>query len=602
MCRGNKDCVCVDDRCHRGANCVSTATQPAAVSYLRSSANHSPTVARTTNETLSEMGRLKTEMKMLLMPEDSLKTTRPGPDHHQYQQNLLHSQQHKSQIHETRQTESQQTHSQSHQGPFQQSQSQQIHLQSLQSQSQSHPNSLQQIQSQQSQTQSQLSQQSRSALVRRRPVVPSTLEEAGLVLRRVRRQKKVLEENLEALLRAKTGEVLHRQLEALATNRDCTEEVRVKKTVDAWINTLTRDIQFEMSSEDTAMTSQQRAAGRAVSALRGTGSQTAALRLSAAAGGGATGESYLTRLYGRAPYEGQRRTLKKSPYLRFSSPASPLSRKPRPRLLETVTGVKVKSSKTQTCLAPPLTPSPGRPHDIISPPLLSSGDPADLTVTSVPMAIPLGRPRMDSSSSRRLAEYQQEVTSPRTAPPTAVAVDDGASEPQVEQVEQLSEAPPAGDFMERQSEAEEDEDEEVFSGTDFLCVADVVQQQEEGSVVGEEEVQLDGAPPPPPVLYQGPVFPPQIRSALPAQDQASVLGLDLQRDALELRMVEWVEQQLMSRMILEMYLPPPLGPRPQLLNRPIRVRGAEHLRHRVYSRWCRGCSCLWIPACLWTQL
>lgn len=52
-------------------------------------------------------------------------------------------------------------------------------------------------------------------------------------------------------------------------------------------------------------------------------------------------ESYLTRLYGRAPYEGLRRTLKRSPYLRFSSPASPLGRKPRPRLVESVRGKKL---------------------------------------------------------------------------------------------------------------------------------------------------------------------------------------------------------------------------------------------------------------------
>ena len=50
-------------------------------------------------------------------------------------------------------------------------------------------------------------------------MVLSTVEEAGQVLRQVQRQKKVLEENLEALLRVKTGEVLHCQLEALAANR-----------------------------------------------------------------------------------------------------------------------------------------------------------------------------------------------------------------------------------------------------------------------------------------------------------------------------------------------------------------------------------------------
>lgn len=45
------------------------------------------------------------------------------------------------------------------------------------------------------------------------------LEEAGQVLRQVQRQKKVLEENLEALLRAQRGELLHCQLEALAADR-----------------------------------------------------------------------------------------------------------------------------------------------------------------------------------------------------------------------------------------------------------------------------------------------------------------------------------------------------------------------------------------------
>lgn len=57
--------------------------------------------------------------------------------------------------------------------------------------------------------------------------------------------------------------------------------------------------------------------------------------------------------------------------------------------------------------------------------------------------------------------------------------------------------------------------------------------------MGEEAVELDGGPSPPPVLYQGPVFPPQAPSALPHRDQASALGLNLQRDALENRLVEW---------------------------------------------------------------
>lgn len=72
-----------------------------------------------------------------------------------------------------------------------------------------------------------------------------------------------------------------------------------------------------------------------------------------------------------------------------------------------------------------------------------------------------------------------------------------------------------------------------------LCPPPFLLQLEEVSVVGEEAVELDGGPSPPPVLYQGPVFPPQAPSGLPAQDQASPLGLSLQRDALEERLVDW---------------------------------------------------------------
>ena len=54
-------------------------------------------------------------------------------------------------------------------------------------------------------------------------------------------------------------------------------------------------------------------------------------------GDAGAGEDYLVKLYGKALYEGHRRTLKKGPYLRFSSP-SPRSRGPRPRVVESVRG------------------------------------------------------------------------------------------------------------------------------------------------------------------------------------------------------------------------------------------------------------------------
>lgn len=48
-------------------------------------------------------------------------------------------------------------------------------------------------------------------------------------------------------------------------------------------------------------------------------------------------EAYLTTVYGKALYEGHRRTLKKGPYLRFSSPALK-SKVQRPKMVESVKG------------------------------------------------------------------------------------------------------------------------------------------------------------------------------------------------------------------------------------------------------------------------
>lgn len=48
-------------------------------------------------------------------------------------------------------------------------------------------------------------------------------------------------------------------------------------------------------------------------------------------------EAYLKKVYGKALYEGHRRTLKKGPYLRFSSP-TPKSKVLRPKLVESVKG------------------------------------------------------------------------------------------------------------------------------------------------------------------------------------------------------------------------------------------------------------------------
>nr|XP_029543585.1 protein TALPID3 isoform X3 [Oncorhynchus nerka] len=403
---------------------------------------------------------------------------------------------------------------------------------------------------------------------------PSMFEDAERVLRQVQRHKKTLEENVEAMLRAKDGETLHSQLEALSCNRDTTEEVRIKKTVDAWIIALSKDIQSQCGE----MTSNQ------------------------------DGEEYLVKLYGKALYEGNRRTLKKGPYLRFNSP-SPKSKAPRPRVVESVRGVKMKSSKTQTNLphgrsvSSPLYPAiPNEPQYIFSP---TRGGAQYHPGTSlegylIPMAIPLGQPRVDGLApqpSRVLISDRPVTTSmppspPRPAPaprkPT-VAVPEVTSGPRRRRAQLQVQvqpsvniepytptpiqspapspppppaaAPPDIQSAEgRHDEEMDDEEESVFPGTHFLEVADIAQdpEEEEEEELHDGPIELNGLASPPTAMYHGPVFPCYPAEPLPPPDP--VLSSIQHRETLENRLVDWVEQQLMARMISEMYHPPLADP------------------------------------------
>ncbi|XP_054653309.1 protein TALPID3 isoform X3 [Dunckerocampus dactyliophorus] len=333
--------------------------------------------------------------------------------------------------------------------------------------------------------------QTEAVLVRSGPEVTSMFDEASQVLRQVQQQKKVLEENLETVERVRTAEILHSQLEALIANRDESEQVRIKRTVDAWIHLISRDIQAKMEREashrrradaSSFRLSQQRVVGsrgsahtgRTVSLPRGTTNKKVA-GSKAVAGGGCRGQTdgkrvvstlfadwtdvatpmvthhcpllqaepdpgferldhelYLTRLYGRAPQDNMRPSLRKSPYPPLSSLNSLTTRKPRPHLMEpvrgrgrmkqeveqisSVSGVQVKAWNTETSLALPLNLSPGQ-H---LPSHLTSCGPS-VTPADTAIAVPLGHPRIGPSPRCR-----PKVTSP---PVIFSSVDKAAPEP-----------------------------------------------------------------------------------------------------------------------------------------------------------------------------
>ncbi|KAJ8399515.1 hypothetical protein AAFF_G00412270 [Aldrovandia affinis] len=251
---------------------------------------------------------------------------------------------------------------------------------------------------------------------------PSMFEDAGRVLRRVQHHRRVMEENVEAVLRAKGAEALYCQLGALSCNRGAAEELRIKKTVDAWISTLSKEVQADIRREDfLARKAEGDKGGHGDSPQMDGGAKGGARLLREAKGRARTtgknpfqrepqrhdqnvkvqhtcpepslktrgphplrpfgvsksereGEEYLMKVYGKALYDGHRRTLKKAPYLRYSSP-SPKSKPQRPRVVESVKGVKMKSAKTQTSLVPQRT------HTVVNEPQYTFSPTAGGTMT-----------------------------------------------------------------------------------------------------------------------------------------------------------------------------------------------------------------------------
>ncbi|XP_060735598.1 protein TALPID3 isoform X3 [Tachysurus vachellii] len=496
----------------------------------------------------------------------------------------------------------------------------------------------------------------------------SMFEDAECVLRQVRQSRKVLEENLQAILRAKDGEVLHTQLEALSNNRDAIEELRIKKTVDAWINTVSKEFRDELAQHGSVV--QMKAVERDSVAAGGSTQQDQSSRSRSTAGKeagrlgrerkGATAaarrktshrdsnrpqavstqassqelassfrnsteqhpqasevlkstgdEAYLTKVYGKALYEGQRRTLKKGPYLRFNSP-TPKSKVLRPKMVERVKGVKMKSCKTQTsdseaCNASLLQPVSSEPQYLFSPcsPIQEQQPGSLLKGYLMPMAIPLGKPRVDAQAALPLRVIISDkpatvITSippaPRVAPlirkpnTLLLEVESESKKPapnlqiqvqpsvNIESVSAqsctLSPSPPPpllpppsfqSEAFEAQVFEDEAEENDGFPGTNVFEVADNSQEPELEGMFPDSPLELHGLPTPPVTLYHGPTFPPQ--RSQPSPLTQPVITAIQHRETLENRLVDWVEQQLMARMISGMF-PQPVHTDPAINSEP----------------------------------
>ncbi|XP_072778927.1 TALPID3 protein-like [Taeniopygia guttata] len=85
---------------------------------------------------------------------------------------------------------------------------------------------------------------SKPSILQNIQVPRSILTDAERILRGVQNNKKVLEENLEAVSHAKDGDAMYAFSNSLTTNRDVLEEICIRRTVDERIKEISEEIQI----------------------------------------------------------------------------------------------------------------------------------------------------------------------------------------------------------------------------------------------------------------------------------------------------------------------------------------------------------------------
>ncbi|XP_068819114.1 protein TALPID3 isoform X3 [Capricornis sumatraensis] len=396
----------------------------------------------------------------------------------------------------------------------------------------------------------------------------SVLKDAEKILRGVQNNKKVLEENLEAIIRAKDGAAMYSFINALSNNREISEKIRIKKTVDDWIKTISAEIQGFFKATTVVQD-----------------------------------KDYMLQIYGKPVYQGHRSTLKKGPYLRFNSP-SPKSRPQRPKVIERVKGTKVKSIRTQTDFSATkptkvdsklqhsiTTLSPGDQQYLFSPSREMPTFSGTLEGHLIPMAVLLGQTQSNSDSmppAGVIVNKPHPVTVTTSIPPSSRKIEPGVKKPNIAVVEMKSEkrdppqlsvqvlpnvdidsisngsaevglspsspkeasSPPLRTWIQAPEFTKADEEEMKFPGMNFDEVIDIVQEEEkcdEISEYSEPILEFNRSVKAVSTKYNGPPFPPVASTFQPTTD---TLDKVIQRkETLENSLIQWVEQEIMSRMI-----------------------------------------------------
>uniref|UniRef100_A0A8C6RI44 RIKEN cDNA 2700049A03 gene n=1 Tax=Nannospalax galili TaxID=1026970 RepID=A0A8C6RI44_NANGA len=455
----------------------------------------------------------------------------------------------------------------------------------------------------------------------------SVLKDAEKILRGVQNNKKVLEENLEAIIHAKDGAAMYSFINALS-NREMSEKIRIRKKVDEWIKIISAEIQEELTRKDYEqerfdLKSQRTRKAQSLSRAIKTNTQDTPVNKSIIPRQHSQkqiqerfrsppgllksttvkqDEAYMLQVYGKPVYQGHRSTLKKGPYLRFSSP-SPKIRPQRPKVIERVKGTKVKSARTQTefyavkpmkmdskIQQPIITLPPGDQQYLFSPSREMPTISGTLEGHLIPMAILLGQTQSNSDSmppAGVIVNKPHPVTVTMSIPPSTRKVEAGIKKPNIAVVEMKSEkkdppqlsvqvlpsvdidsisysssdggspspspkqapSPPLHTWIQTPEFVEADEEEVKFPGTNFNEVIDVQEEEkcDEIPEYSEPMLEFNRSVKLVSTKYNGPPFPPVVSTFQPTTE---ILDKVIERkETLENSLIQWVEQEIMSRIV-----------------------------------------------------
>ncbi|XP_074662828.1 uncharacterized protein LOC141915258 [Tubulanus polymorphus] len=434
----------------------------------------------------------------------------------------------------------------------------------------------------------------------------STVEEGENILNRIQSHRAILESNLQSIVRAQQNSDVYSLVDDLTRDSSTLEKVRIRKIVDDTIQCLQGEIKTEVEKDleklenirkltetiksdsdkqkvqqkprwvsgkgrvraqskiDTGLKKKIEIPEEAKSTTRSYGvTSTSAGKENIPKKSEKTKKpavykdaEYLDRVYGKAIYQNKRST-QKQPYLHYTNTAQQKSVVSTMRPAETINvkAIAQKTAKTQTSKTqlPQLPVSAGY---IIGP---KEGQ-------LIPMAIPLGPPRQGGdaaplsvvsmtenlTTAKNVAVVNIETTS-ETSPAAAAAAEQDRKinklDIQVLPTVTIESYPPS--IEEEQKQPRE------------LNRVETVQTEQDDSLTDDwvgEGVTLPGYAASKPPVYHGPVFPPQAPPPLPAPTSNQLAEHIRTVDSAENKAVEWVEQEIMARILTELYQRQPSPP------------------------------------------